>query len=381
MRLPIYLDYNATTPVAEEVLEAMLPYFCDFFGNPSSGHQYGHRPKEALYEARTSLASLINALPDEIIFTSGGTESNNMVLKGVLNGKDLGKCHIITSSVEHPSVLNPLLKLMGSGLKVTYLPVDSQCLVDPKKVLEAIQKETVLVSIMLANNETGVIQPIKEIAKITKERDVLLHTDASQAVGKIPVDVKDLGVDLLTIAGHKFYAPKGIGALYVRSGVEISSLMEGGGQERGLRPGTENVPYCVGLGKAAEMAKRELESGGVEKAKRLRDMFFERVKAAVEGVVLNGHPVLRLPNTLNISVPGMLGEELLSKVADTFVASTGAACHDRSAKISHVLAAMGMPKETALGAIRISLGRGTTEEECELASQALIDAISQLMAR
>lgn len=381
MRLPIYLDYNATTPVPKEVVDKMEPYFTDYFGNPSSGHIYGDLAKKALAEARNKVANLINSSPDEIIFTSGGTESNNMVIKSLIFRKDLSKCHIITSAIEHPSILNPLLKLMEFGLKVTVLPVNNECLIDPDQVLKAIQKDTVLVSIMLANNETGVIQPIKEISKITKERGIFFHTDAAQAVGKIQVDVKELGVDLLTIAGHKLYAPKGIGGLYIRSGVALPPIMEGGGQEMGLRPGTENVPYCVALGEAAELSKLALSDKEPERIKALRDRFYDRVKDQIHSLVLNGHHTLRLPNTLSISIPGVRAAELLSKVSDIFVASTGAACHDRSVSISHVLASMGVPEEVALGTIRISLGRYTTEEECDIASESLIRAAYQLMAK
>ncbi|MFN3534229.1 MAG: cysteine desulfurase family protein [Desulfatiglandales bacterium] len=381
MRLPIYLDYNATTPVAKEVVDEMLPYLSLHFGNPSSNHIYSQKPNEALSKAREQIARLINSSPEEIYFTSGGTECNNMVIKGVLKGKDLRNCHIITSAVEHPSVLNPLIELMEAGLKVTFLPVDSNCIVDPESVSKAIQKDSLLVTIMHANNETGVIQPIEEISRITREKGVLLHTDAAQSVGKIAVNVNSLGVDLLTVAGHKFYAPKGIGALYIRSGVRISPLLQGGGQERRLRPGTENVPYCVALGKAAELAFSGLEGGEGERIRRLRDHFYQKVKEAIPGLVLNGHQTKRLPNTLNISIPRILASELLSKVSGTFVASTGAACHDRDVSISHVLSAMGLKGERALGAIRVTFGRYNTLEESDLAAGALIEAAHHLISR
>jgi len=375
MKLPIYLDYNATTPVAPEVLEAMLPYFKEQFGNPSSNHIYGEMAKSVLEKARAQIAGLINSKPEEIIFTSGGTESNNMVIRGCLKGKDLTKAHIITSSVEHPSVLNPIVSLMERGLNVTIVPVDGNCLVNPEDVKKAIRKDTVFVSIMLANNETGTIQPIEEISQILQEYQIPFHTDASQAVGKIPLDVKELGIHFMTIAGHKFYAPKGIGGLYIKNGTIIEPLMQGGGQERKLRPGTENVPYCVGLGAASQIARAFLNAKGHERLFKLTKMFLAQLREAIPSVLLNGHEEKRLPNTLNISIPGKIGAQLLDKVKHVFVASTGAACHDRAYTLSHVLSAMKLPKEIQLGAIRISVGMYTKEEECEEAVKALTEAV------
>jgi len=375
MNLPIYMDNNATTPVAPEVLEAMLPFFKDIFGNPSSNHIYGEIAKGHLKKARVELAGLINAKPSEIIFTSGGTESNNMVIRGCLRGRDLSKAHIITSSVEHPSVLNPILWLMEMGLKVSIVPVDGKCLVDPDDVKKAITKDTILVSIMLANNETGTIQPIKEISEILKEYQIPFHTDASQAIGKIPVDVKDLGVDLLTIAGHKFYAPKGIGALYIKEGTHIDPLTRGGGQERGIRPGTENVPYCVALGAASKLVKAFLDAKGHERLFQLSRGLWEQLRDLIPEILLNGDEEKRLPNTLNISFLGRIGAKILKGVRHVFVASTGAACHDRSYALSHVLSAMKLPKEVQMGAIRISLGMYTKEEECEMVAKALAESV------
>jgi cysteine desulfurase len=369
----IYLDYNATTPVAREVAEAMMPYIVEDFGNPSSAHLIGKRAKEALEGARAKVSRLLHCEPDEIIFTSGGTESNNMVLKGVAwNLRERGR-HVITSRIEHPSIMNTALFLMENGYEVTFLPVDEFGTLDPGEVERTIRGDTILITVMHANNETGTIQPIAEMSDLAREHGVLFHTDAAQSIGKIETKVSDLGVDLLTIAGHKLYAPKGVGALYIRRGVELSPLMHGGGQERGLRSGTENVILNVGLGKACELIQGNL-SEEVSRIKSLRDRLYEQIASAVPEAVLYGHPERRLPNTLFLSFPGMVGEEILGNIPD-LCTSTGAACHDQSVRLSHVLGAMGVTKEVGMGAIRLSLGRPTTEDEVDQAAQWLIDAV------
>jgi len=375
---PVYLDYNATTPVDPLVVEELLPWLQEGFGNPSSNHPYGQRAKQAVEQARSRVSSLLGANPAEIIFTSGGTEANNQALIGVaLANSERGR-HIITSSVEHPAVLNPLHWLEGQGVSVTYLPVDSSGRVDPEKLRQAITRETILVSVMHANNEVGTIQPLAEISAIAREHGILLHTDAAQSVGKVPTRVDELGVDLLTIAGHKFYAPKGIGALYVRKGVKIDPYLHGAGHEGGLRAGTENVPYIAALGKAAELAGQRLASEG-ERIRELRDRFHARLNELVDGVLLNGHPTERLPNTLNISFRGVVGADLLSRIPE-IAASTGSACHDGSGELSGVLKAMGVPREQGFGAIRFSIGRLTTAEELERVAVLVATRVGEIRA-
>lgn len=375
---PVYLDYNATTSVDPLVVAELLPWLSEGFGNPSSNHPYGQRAKQAVEQARSRVASLLGAHPAEIIFTSGGTEANNQALIGVaLANSERGR-HIITSSIEHPAVLNPLHWLEGQGFTVTYLPVDSSGRVDPETLRQAITGETILVSVMHANNEVGTIQPLAEISAITREHGILLHTDAAQSVGKIPTRVDELGVDLLTIAGHKFYAPKGIGALYVRKGVKIAPYLHGAGHEGGRRAGTENVPYIAALGKAAELAGQRLTSEG-ERARELRDRFHARLNELVDGVLLNGHPTERLPNTLNISFSGVVGADLLSRIPE-IAASTGSACHDGSGELSGVLKAMGVPREQGFGAVRFSLGRLTTAEELERAAELVATRVREIRA-
>lgn len=371
----IYLDYNATTPLASEVVETMRPFLLGEFGNPSSSHPIGKRAKQALETARGQIATMLGSQPDEIIFTSGGTESNNMVLKSVAWTLRHRGHHIITTKIEHPAILNPAIFLMEKGYDVTFLPVDHHGCLDPDEVKQALRNDTILISVMYANNETGTIQPIMEISLLAKEHGVLFHTDAAQAIGKIPTNVTDLGVDLLTIAGHKLYAPKGIGALFVRNGVKLEPLMHGGGQERGLRSGTENVMFAVGLGRACELVSENLHDD-MPRLRKLRDRLHDTIQSAIPEAVLNGHPEQRLPNTLNLSFLGMIGEEILQAIPD-LCASTGAACHDRSVALSHVLAAMGVTKEVGMGAIRLSLGRPTTEAEIDQAAQCLIAAIRE----
>ena len=366
----IYLDYNATTPIAGEVSEAMMPFILENFGNPSSSHAMGKQAKAALEKARSQVAGLLGCDSGEVIFTSGGSESNNAVLKGAAQSLKTQGRHIVTTEIEHPAIMNPCVFLMENGYDVTFIPVDRYGLVDPDDIKGAIREDTLLISVMHANNETGTIQPIEEVGKIAGERGVLFHTDAAQSVGKIKTDVLQLGVDFLTIAGHKLYAPKGVGALYIRSGVEITPLIHGAGQEMGKRAGTENIILSVGLGAACELAMKGIEK---EKARlaSLRNRLHQSIISSVPGAILNGHPEKRLPNTLNISLPNANGGAVLEEIPD-LCASTGAACHDRSVSLSHVLAAMGVSKETGMGAIRLTLGRYTTEAEIDQAADWLV---------
>ena len=369
----IYLDYNATTPVAREVGEAMMPFILEDFGNPSSAHPMGKKAKEALEGARDQISRILGCDRNEIIFTSGGTESNNMVLKCVAwSLRNKGR-HIITTKIEHPSIINTALFLMEDGYDVTFLPVDTYGCLDPDEVRKAVKKDTILISVMHANNETGTIQPLAEISSIAREHGVLFHTDAAQSIGKIETKVRDLGVDFLTIAGHKIYAPKGVGALYIREGVETEPFMHGGGQERGLRSGTENVILNVGLGKACELILDNL-SDDMARLRGLRDRLHNQIRSAIPEAVLNGHPEQRLPNTLYLSFPGIRGEEILKEIPG-LCASTGAACHDQSLTLSHVLEAMGVREEVGMGAIRLSLGRPTTETEVDQAARLLIEKV------
>jgi len=371
----IYLDHNATTPVAPEVAEAMAPFWGPEFGNPSSDYDLGRRARSALERARTQVAGLLGAAPEEILFTSGGTESNNTVLKGLFY-RSPRPFHLATTNIEHPAIINPCIFLMTQGADVTFVPVDGQGLVDPDDIRRALKPETVLVSVMLANNETGVLQPVEEISRIVREQDIRLHTDAAQAVGKIEVDVNRLGVDFLSVAGHKLYAPKGVGALFIRRGLELEPLVHGAGQESGRRAGTENVGLAVGLGAACALAAGRL----VEEAKRqaaLRDRLLALLQAEFPGSVLIGHPARRLPNTLNLCFPGLVGSEILS-LAPEIQASTGSACHAGLVKISPVLQNMGLSARVAQGAIRLSLGRATTGDQIEQAAAALVRAVLKL---
>jgi len=367
---PIYLDYNATTPVDPAVAEAMQPYIAMHYGNPSSGHAFGRKAKEAVEEARARVAALLGCTSEESIFTGGGSESNNAVLKGVAYTYRQQGNHIITSQIEHPAIINPCRFLEGQGIRVTYLPVDRVGMVDPDDVRKAITPRTILISIMHANNETGTLQPIAEISRIAREHGVLVHTDAAQSVGKIPTLVDELGVDFLSIAGHKVYAPKGIGALYIRGGISIEPLIHGAGHEFGRRAGTENVIFDVGLGKACAVAKADLPRYQREVC-QLRDLFQQELeKRFGDRIVLNGHPEQRLPNTLNVNFRGVIGAELLEKLPE-IAASTGAACHSGEVELSSVLKAMGVPEELGMGAVRFSLGRYTTREEIERAVELI----------
>ncbi len=371
---PKYLDYNSNTPIDPAVRDAMRPYLEEHFGNPSSGYIYGQRAKEAVARAGEQVAVLISASANEIIFTSGGSESDNQAIIGAaLANRDKGR-HIITSCIEHPAVLSTCHYLEERlGFKVTYLPVDGYGLVDPDEVNRAITNDTILITIMHANNEVGTVEPIEEIGKTARERGILFHTDAAQSCGKIRVDVNRLNVDLLTIAGHKLYAPKGIGALYIRKGTRVDSYIHGAGQERGRRAGTENVPYIVGLGTACEIAKNLLPSYQKE-VKLLRNRLHAVIETCLgkESVRLNGHLEKRLPNTLNFSIMGVVGEELLQRITE-IAASTGAACHAGSTEPSSVLLEMGLSQEWALGALRLTLGRWSTSEEIDAASELIVE--------
>lgn len=376
---PIYLDYNATTPIAREVAETMAPYLYGRFGNPSSSHPYGVAAKQAVEAARAQLASLLGCQPTEVVFTSGGTESNNYAIKGIaLAHHDRGN-HIITTAVEHPAVVQVCRWLEGQGFRITVLPVDKYGSVHPTDLERAITPDTLLVTVMHANNEVGTIQPIAELAEIAHRYGALMHTDAAQSPGKIPVNVHDLDVDLLSVAGHKLYAPKGIGALFVRTGVVLAPLMHGAGHEGGRRPGTENVLEIVGLGKACEMAQRDLKRN-MTHFRTLRDRLHTALVRELgdEAVKLNGHPERRLPNTLNLSFRSVEASTLLSEIGEQVAASAGSACHANEVSISAVLEAMAVPVEWAMGTVRFSVGRDTTAEEIDRATGIVAAAVRRL---
>jgi len=373
----IYLDYNATTPVAPEVARAMSDYLTREYGNPSCGYALGWRAKMAVDKARAQVADLLGAHPEEIVFTSGATEANNTVIQGV--ARHFGQGHIITSAVEHPAVTAPCRWLASQGFEVTVLPVDGAGLVDPEAVRRALTPRTILISIMHANNETGALQPIAAIGEAARAAGVWLHADAAQSVAKVPVRVDELQVDFLSVAGHKFYAPKGVGALYVRPGCEFVPLLQGAGQEVGRRAGTENVPYIVALGEACRLARERLAGDG-QHLRTLRDLLHERLAAGFPGLALNGPETARLPNTLNVSFPGISGCDLLSGLPN-LAASVGAACHTGEVAISPVLAAMQVPPEIARGAVRLSVGRPTTREEVEQAAEMLLQVVKTLVRR
>jgi cysteine desulfurase len=369
----IYLDYNASTPVAPAVAAAMRPLLQDGFGNPSSGHWAAARGKAALEEARGQVAALLGAGRDEIVFTSGGSEANNLALKGVAGALREKGSHIVISAVEHPAIVAPCRFLHRQGFQVSVVPVDRFGLLDPDDVRRAIGPRTILISVMHANNEVGTVQPIAELGHIARRHGVLLHTDAAQSVGKIAADVSALGVDLLSVTGHKLYAPKGVGALYVRRGTPIEPLIHGAGHEGGRRAGTESALLAVGLGKACELAH---DLGAMEAVRALRDRFWQRLQADFgDRVVLNGHPDRRLPNTLNASFVGQIGGEVLARL-DGVAASTGSACHAGHVELSPVLKAMGIAPEVGLGAVRFSLGRGTTEDEID----TVVDRLASILA-
>lgn len=364
----IYLDFNASTPVAPEVAARMQEVLDEPFGNPSSDHWAGKPARDAVEKARAQVAGLLGCDTAEVVFTSGGSEANNHALKGVFFAKPIAHPHIITTQVEHPAVINPCRFLERLGAKVTWLPVDAFGRVDPEDVRRAVEPATILISVMHANNEVGTIQPIAEISRIAREHGILLHTDAAQSAGKIPTKVGELGIDLLSVAGHKLYGPKGAGALYVRGGIQLEPLIHGAGHESGRRAGTENVLLDVGLGAACELAQSWV---GRRSIQELRDLFWDLLSAEFgDRVVLNGHAVDRLPNTLNASFPGKIGAEILQRL-DGVAASTGSACHSGSIELSPVLRAMRIPPETGMGAIRFSLGRTTTQEEIEAVVKSL----------
>ncbi len=373
----IYLDYNATSPVDDAVVEAMLPYLTTHHGNPSSSHALGAITKAAVVRAREQVASLLHATPDEIVFTSGGSESNNHVLKGVADCLKSKGDHLIVSAVEHPAIHAPCAYLERRGYHVTRVPVDGTGRVDPDDVRNAITPKTILVSVMHANNEVGTIQPIAEIASVAHEAGVWMHSDAAQSVGKIDVHVHQLGVDFLSLAGHKLYAPPGIGALFIRKGIEIEPLVHGAGHEQGRRAGTEGVPNIVALGAAAELASNDMHADRIRAlTAKFHTLLTDRLG---DGVVLNGHPEDRLPNTLNVGFRGFIGLEILGRLTD-ICASPGAACHFDRHEPSPVLSAMGVPQEIALGAIRFSLGRPTTDQEIEQAAQQVTDTVAAMVA-
>jgi len=373
---PIYLDYNATTPLDPKVIETMRPYFEEHFGNPSSSHWYGVQTKLAVEKARKQVAELLSCDADEIVFTSGGSESNNYAIKGAaFANRDKGN-HIITSAIEHPAVTEVCRYLERNGFRVTYVGVDEFGVVDLAALEKAISPQTTLITIMHANNEVGTIQPIAEIARIAKKHGVLLHTDAAQSVGKIPTDVKELAVDLLSVAGHKLYAPKGIGALYIRHGVKLEKLIYGAGHEQNLRAGTENVMGIVGLGKACEISRRDMDKN-MTRMRKLRDQLHAGLKERFPDLKLNGHPEQRLPNTLSLSFPRIEANMLLDEL-EGVAASAGAACHSDSIDISATLKAMAVPKEYAMGTIRFSVGRFTTEEEIERAIELISTTVTKL---
>lgn len=371
----IYLDNAASTQIADSVLQEMMPYLKENYGNPSSIHRFGRLATKAIESARKRIAELIGAQPDEILFTSGGTESNNTALFGVL-GKNKGQ--LITSSIEHDAILEPCKRLQSQGHEVIYLPVDSFGIVDVEKLKSAITKQTALVSIMYANNEVGTIQPIKQIAQICKDNGVPFHTDAVQAVGKIPLDVKELGVDLMSISSHKINGPKGVGALYIRNGVQVDPLILGGGQEDGLRSGTENVANIVGFGKACQLAKENIQKNA-EYLKGLRDALIQNISKEISHVTVNGHRESRLPNNAHFTFLGVNGEDLIIKLDEHGIAaSTGSACSVKTQKASHVLAAMGFSHEQITGSLRLTVGLVNTMHEMEKTAQTLKQVVSEL---
>lgn len=373
---PIYLDCNATTPVDPRVLEAMLPYLREHFGNPSSSHPYGVQARLGVEQARRQVAALLGGEPDEIVFTGSGSEANNLAIKGIAEAnRDRGD-HIITSQVEHPAVLEPCRYLERRGFRVTYLPVDNYGRVDPDAVAQAITPRTILITMMHANNEVGTIQPLAAIGRIARLHGIPFHTDAAQSMGKIPTRVEELQVDLLTVVGHKFYAPKGVGALYIRRGLQVESLIHGAGHEAGRRASTENVAGTVGLGEACRLAGENLaEAAG--RLRELRERLYQGLMQQGVQLALNGHPTERLPNTLNLSFTGIDSNSLLAALPE-IAASTGSACHAGETEPSAVLLAMGTPREQALGAVRFSLGRWTTAEEVDQAVTFLVERLRTL---
>ncbi len=377
---PIYLDYNATTPHDPEVIAAIRPFLEEHFGNPSSVHCYGIRTKNAVENARRRIASLLDSEPSEIVFTSGGTESNNCAIKGVAFARQNVGDHIITTQIEHPAVMEVCKFLEEHGFKVSYLPVDELGIVSVSDVERAITSQTILITIMHANNEVGTIQPIEDISKLARARGIVMHTDAAQSVGKVSTQVNYLGVDLLSMAGHKLYAPKGIGALYIRQGIELAKLIHGADHERGKRAGTENILGIVGLGKACEIASRDLQKN-ITHMRTMRDKLHHGFRERIEDTKLNGHPEKRLPNTLSLSFQEIDANRLLSEIKEHVAASAGAACHSEGDEVSHVLGAMNVPPLWARGTLRFSTGRMTTQGEIERAVDIISNAIVKIRKR
>jgi cysteine desulfurase len=368
---PVYLDYNATTPVDPIVLKAMLPYLCDEFGNPSSAHALGRRARDAIEAARAEVAGLIGAMPDEILFTSGGTESSNVAIRGAASANPARNV-VVTTAIEHPATEACCAFLEAQGRKVVRVAPDRDAVVDAEKFIAAIDKNTALATIIHAQNETGTLQPVAEISATARKRGAWVHADAAQSVGKIALDVNELGVDLLSVAGHKLYAPKGIGALYIRCGIDLPPLLLGAGQEHGRRPGTENVAYIVALGAACKIAKAHLQTG-LHDLRKLADQLYAGIEHEIPGIRLVGHPVQRLPNTLNVLFPGVSGRKLL-ECCPGVLASNGSACHADSEEPSAILTALGIPAHEALGSVRLSLGRQSSRAELEIAASQLVAA-------
>lgn len=376
--LGIYLDHNATTPVDPQVLEAMLPYLQWNFGNASSIHSFGVEARYGVEKARSQVAKALNTEMENIVFTGCGSESDNIALKGVMRAnRDRGK-HLITTTIEHKAIMESAKSLEAEGFEVTYIGVDREGRVAPAAVERAIRKDTVLVSIMFANNEVGTIEPIEEVARITKKKGVIFHTDAVQAFGRIQLDVEKLGVDLLSASAHKLYGPKGVGALYVRPGIKVHGIIEGGSQEKGLRAGTENVAGIVGFGKAIQIAAKAMDEEA-QRLSKLRDRLHKGLVEKIKDLCLNGHPTERLPGTLNLGIKGISGQRLVLALNERGVAiSAGSACTSHGTALSHVLVGMGIEKEVAAGSIRMSLGRGTTEEDIKFCLKVIPEAVEEL---
>lgn len=374
----IYLDYNATTPIAPSVQELMLPFLAEHYGNPSSSHALGRACHEAIEDARERVALLLGANPDEIIFTGGGTEANNIALKGIMLSRfPAFEGHLVISSFEHPAIAEPARYLEEIGCRVSIVACDKQGIVSPDAVASVLSPDTRLVSIMHANNEIGTVQPIREIAELCRSRDILVHTDAAQSTGKIRTFVEELGVDMLTIAGHKLYGPKGVGALYVRQGVPLQPITHGAAHEGGLRPGTENTPYIVALGQACYLASKALDDAS-DRMAHLRDRMIHQLREAIgDELTINGEQAPRLPNTLSANFPGVIGADLLARCPE-LCASTGAACHTGTTKLSSTLAAIGLDPSTARGTVRLSVGWYTSEDDIDRATELLVGAWESL---
>jgi cysteine desulfurase len=373
----VYLDHAATTPLDPEVLEAMRPYFSVKYGNASSLHSFGEEAKDALEQSRGAVAKAVNASPDEIVFTSGGTESDNLALQGVAMARREKGRHIITTQIEHHAVLHPIEFLQKQGFEVTYLPVDKTGLVDVGRLEKAVRDDTILISVMHANNEIGTIEPIKDVGALARKKGILFHTDAVQTFGKIPIDVKAMNVDLLSMSAHKLYGPKGVGALYIRKGVKLIPMVHGGGHECGIRSGTENIPGIVGMAKAIELAQKDMKDES-ERETKLRDTLIKNL-TSLKDSWLNGHPAIRLPNNVNVSFRYIEGESILLMLDENGIAvSTGSACSSKSLTPSHVLIALGLKPEEAHGSLRLTLGRQNTEEDIDYVLTVIPDVVGKL---